>query len=287
VDVTALRPGLSNVDCEVRDSSGKVIESQKFPLSIPQFVTVDMDAATFTPLMTGMGLVADEITRILQVAKETCDTVLNTANVRTVWLMARFGETLPAQYAPGAAGAAFVTKAMLRGNPPQTALYGQTLPASGGIGPNDFDETIDVFAGAFDDPVAGNANAEVDEATNEVIAAIVAFGNMSSVEKDLAFVVFGRVLGETLAHEIVHSLIGATLGDGFHNAHPGLLDDLMNHGIDRSFESRSGFEKLGALGSGPLGTVLRDRGVVFVDIPTTDSQTQIDRNFPVAGSAFK
>lgn len=286
-EITALRPGLSNVDVEVRDAAGTVIESQKLPLSIPQFVAVDVGAATFTPLMAGFGLLDVEIEEILRSAKETCDTVLNTANVRTIWRMPPFGETLPAQFGAGGAGAGLVTQATFQGDPPQAALYGRTLRGTGAIGPMSFDESIDVFAGAFDDPVAGNANEEVDEATNEIVATIVAFGGMSSSEKALAFVVFGRVLGETLAHEIVHSLIGATLSDGFHNAHPGFRDDLMNHGIDRSFESRSGFEITAPLGSGTIDVILRDRGVVFVNIITGDAQAQANQSFPIPGPAFQ
>ncbi|MDH4350460.1 MAG: hypothetical protein OEW56_04880, partial [Gemmatimonadota bacterium] len=285
-EITALRPGLSAVDVEVRDAAGTVIESQKFPLSIPQFVTVDVDAARFTPLMTGFGLLDVEIEAILRSAKETCDTVLNTANVRTVWRMLP-GETLPAQFAAGGPGAGLVTQAVFRGDPPSHALYGRTVAGTGAIGPASFDETIDVFAGAFDDTVAGNANEEVDEATNEVIGTIVAFGGMSSSEKTLAFVVFGRVLGETLAHEIVHSLIGASLSDGFHNARPGFNDDLMNHGINRPFASRSGFEIVAPLGSGTIDAVLNDRGVVFVNILTGDAQAQVNQSFPVPGPAFQ
>jgi hypothetical protein len=286
-EITALRPGLSSVDVEVRDAAGAVIESQKLPLSIPQFVAVDVGAATFTPLMTGFGLLDAEIEEILRSAKETCDASLNTANVRSIWRMPPFGEALPAQLAPGGAGAGLVTQATFQGDPPSHALYGQTLRGTGAIGPASFDELIDVFAGAFDDAVAGNANAEVDEATNEIVATIVAFGGQSSSEKALAFVVFGRVLGETLAHEIVHSLIGATLGDGFHNAHPGFGNDLMNHGIDRSFESRSGFEVTAPLGSGTIDVVLRDRGAVFVNIITGDAQAQVNQSFPIPGPAFQ
>jgi len=61
----------------------------------------------------------------------------------------------------------------------------------------------------------------------------------------------------------------------------------MNHGIDRSFESRSGFERLAPLGSGTLDTVLSDRGVFFVDILTGDAQAQVNLSFPVPGAAFK
>ncbi len=285
VDITALRPGLTEIDVEARDAGGSVLESIKFQLAIPQFVSVDVDPS-FTTLLNGFNLIPFEIEQVLTAAKETCDTILSTANVRTVWLTAPFSETLPAQFAAGGAAAANVTAAVFRGNPPDHALYGRTKPGTGGIGPGVFNEAIDVFAGAFDDTVSGNANEEVDELTNEVVNVMILGGLTSSAEKDLAIQVLGRLLGETLAHEIVHSLIGATLSNGFHNARPGLPDDLMNHGIDRSFQNRSGFELTGPIGSDTLTNLLVDRGIFFIDIPTTDAQTLLNASFPVP-PAFK
>jgi hypothetical protein len=280
VEITALRPGLTEIDVEVRDAGGTVIESQKYALSIPQFVTVDVGPA-FDALLTTFGLIAFEIEEVLRVAKETSDMILSTANVRTVWLKPPFNETLPAQFATGGAAAANVTHATFTGDPPAHALYGRTRPGAGGIGPGDFDEIIEVFAGAFDDAVAGNANEEVDDVTNEVVGVLVGSGLTSSPEKDLAIQVLGRLLGETLAHEIVHSLIGATLSDGGHNARPGFPDDLMNHGIDRSFQNRSGFELTGPVGSNDLTNLLVDRGIFFINIPTTDAQARLNATFPV------
>ena len=143
-----------------------------------------------------------------------------------------------------------------------------------------------MFAGSFDDAVSGNANEDVDELTNEVVKVMISGGLTSSAEKELAIQVLGRLLGETLAHEIVHSLIGSTLSDGAHNARPGLPDDLMNHGKDRSFQNRSGFELTGPVGSDALTNLLVDRGIFFIDIPTTDAQTQLNVSFPVP-PAFK
>lgn len=281
VDVTGLRPGLTEIDVEVRDGGGRVLESSKYALGIPQFVAVDTDPATFTPLMTGFNLVDFEIEEVLRAAKQVCDMLLNTANVRTVWRMAPFNEALPAQFSAGGAAAGNVTVATFRGDPPSVALYGRTTPGTGPIGPASFDETIQVWPGAFDDAVAGNANEEVDEVTNDVVSVLIGGGLTSSPEKSRAIEVLGRLLGETLAHEIVHSLIGATLTDGFHNARPGNESDLMNHGINRSFQNRTGFELLGPVGSADLLSLLSDRGIFFINIPTGDSQTQLNLHFPV------
>jgi hypothetical protein len=171
--------------------------------------------------------------------------------------------------------------------PPGAALYGRTHPP---FGPNIFNENIDVFAGAFDDPVAGNANENLDEVTNQVVAIVAASGMTSSVEKDLAMQVLGRVYGETLAHEIGHSLIGVTLTSlphHDHNAHPGIPNDLMNYGIDRSFESRTGCSLNGGTVAPPLADNLSLLpGIDIINVPTGvgpgTSQGEIDAHFPVS-----
>jgi hypothetical protein len=277
-DVTGIQPGLTALDFDVFDAEGKSVESQKYPLCIPQFVTVDVDAA-FTALLTGYGLIDFEIRQALGVAQDVCNTLLQRANVRTIWLP--FGEALPAQFGAGQPGANMVTRATFRDSG-GAALYGQThVP----FGPNVFNENIDVFAGAFDDPVAGNANENLDEVTNQVVAILATSGLTSSVEKDLGIQVLGRLYGETLAHEIGHSLIGQTLTsipNHDHNAHPGVLGDLMNLGIDRSFENRSGCSLNGGVVSTPIAdSVSLMPGIAAIDVPTGTAQAQIDANFPV------
>jgi hypothetical protein len=55
----------------------------------------------------------------------------------------------------------------------------------------------------------------------------------------------------------------------------------MNHGIDRSFQNRSGFELTGPVGSNDLTNLLVDRGIFFINIPTTDAQARLNATFPV------
>jgi hypothetical protein len=284
-DITGVQPGKTAIDCDVFDADGNSVESQKYPLSIPQFVVVDVDQA-FTDLLTGYGLIDFEINQVLSVAREVSHTVLHSANVRTIWLP--LGETLPAQYGAGRPGANMVTHAMFRDTDPLAAgnaLYGQTHPP---FGPAIFNENIDVFAGAFDDAVAGNANEDLDEVTNEVIRTLVNTPLASSVEKDIALQVMGRVYGETLSHEIGHSLIGVTLTSlphHDHNAHPGIPNDLMNLGIDRSFQSRSGCSLNGTLIIPIKDNVSLLPGINAINTPTGagvgTSQGEIDLHFPV------
>jgi len=187
-----------------------------------------------------------------------------------------------------------VTACIFRGNPPMAGLAGLTLDHAGAsirVGPQFFDENVQVFPGAFDDIVPpGTASQDVDDVTIQVVNAIKAAALVSSVEKDLAMRTLGRLYGETLAHEIGHTLIGAALGaahNAAHNTSPGLVDDLMNNGADRSFEKRTGFVvNATQIGVVDLTTLLsNDRGIAFINIPTADAKAVIDRNFPVP-SAF-
>ena len=121
--------------------------------------------------------------------------------------------------------------------------------------------------------------------TNEVVRGLVAAGPISSVEKDLGLQVLGRLYGETLAHEIGHSLIGTTLTSHphhDHNAGPGIPGDLMNRGIDRSFGARTGC----SLNGGQVTLPLIDNlsllpGLLTINVPTGTAKAQIDANFPV------
>ena len=151
------------------------------------------------------------------------------------------------------------------------------------------------LSGAFDDAVTGNANEHVDETTNSVIRTITDFAGMSSLLKNRAMQVLGRLYGETLSHEIIHSLIGRTLSSttqiiggitvntGGHNAHPGIDHDIMNFGIDRSFEDRTGFvlDRTQIAGGNLNEMILEDKGIAFINIPTGTAQANLDEFFPV------
>jgi hypothetical protein len=72
---------------------GNSIESQKYDLCIPQFVSVD-ENADFGTVVQRFGL-QDFKTDILVEANSTCGHLLSDANVRTVWMMAPFNENCP------------------------------------------------------------------------------------------------------------------------------------------------------------------------------------------------
>jgi hypothetical protein len=278
-EITGLQPGLSAIDFDVLDAAGKSIESQKYPLSIPQFVAVGEDG-TFTPVLTGYGLIDFEISQLLSVARDVCNEVWKDANVRTVWL--GLGEQLPAHLASGQPGNAMVTNANFMAGVVNGGLYGRCFPP---FSPNVFNERIEVYAHGFEEAVSGNANEHVDVVTNEIVRILVNAGPISSVEKDLGIQVLGRLYGETLAHEIGHSLIGTTLTSlphHDHNAAPGTPGDLMNRGTNRSFEARTGCSLNGGQVTPPLAdNVSLLPGIRAINVPRGQSRTEIDTHFPV------
>jgi hypothetical protein len=234
---------------------------------------------TFTTTLQGYGLVDFEITQVLTEAREVCNAVLKDANMRTVWLV--LGETLPPHLASGA-GNAMVTKADFKDAVAGGGLYGRCFPP---FAPNIFNEKIEVYAKGFQEAVSGNANEHVDEVTNEIVRILVNSGPISSVEKDLGIHVLGRLYGETLAHEIGHSLIGTTLTSAPHNDHnagPGNAGDLMNRGVDRSFGARTGCSLNGGQVTQPLVDNLSLLpGIPAINVPTGKARAEIDAHFPV------
>lgn len=276
--VTPLIPGRQELDFTVRDNSGTALASIKVPLSVPQFVAVREETAALDAVLTHYSL--DDVKQaVLEAAKQTCDLLLNTSNVRTVWEMAPFNESLPSQFAAAGAAANRVTVATLRGNPPSAGLAGLTSAGTGGIGPTVHDEPVSVWPGAFDDAVASGAAGDVDDATRQIVQTLQGLDLTDIRLKQLGIDIVGRLIGETLAHEILHSLLGFLIPGG-HNS-PALTSDIMNNGFDRSFQSRTGFEVTDQANFPDEGTYV-DNGIGLINIPTATTQALIDQHFPVS-----
>jgi hypothetical protein len=278
ITVTPLIPGLQEPDYTLRDTAGTALASIKVPLSVPQFIAVREDAAAFDAVLASYSL-DDVKPSVLMAAKETCELLLMTANVRTVWEMAPFNEALPAQFAAGGAAANRLTVATLRGNPPSAGLAGRTQAGTGGIGATVYDETISVWPGAFDDAAASGAAGDVDDATRQVVQQMQGLDFTDLRLKQLAIDIVGRLIGETLAHEVLHSLLGFLIPTGHHN--PAVASDIMNRGLDRSFQNRTGFEVID-LANFPDEGSYSDTGIGLINIPTAVTQDLIDQHFPVS-----
>jgi hypothetical protein len=280
VTVIGLQPGLTAIDCEARDASGTVLESVKYPLSVPQFIQVTEDLAKFDAVLV-LFKVDHLKSMIVTRAKEVADHLLSLVNVRTVWQVPPFSETVPRQFLAGGAGAGNITTVQIQGDPPTPSLVGGTVRPHG---PAIFNEQVFLYPGGFDDPAASN---DLDDATRQVVSTLAGMNFSSARMSELAVETFGRLFGETIAHECFHTL--TTLGvapiqadghlarDGAGN--PVIPNDILNQGGVRFFGQRTAIFISDMPNFPAEGTYdIRD----FHDIPSLEIETfnLISQSFP-------
>ena len=268
--VRGVRPGRTELDFSVHDTGGAQHASVRLQLSVPQFVRVTEDAAAFDAVLGLVHLSALK-NQVIATARQVCQHLLRTSNVRTVWQFAGFTETLPAHVT-----AANVTVATFRGDPPTPGLLGQTNFVGGAVGAAVFNETIDIFPGAYDDP--SGSNTDVDVETQALILQLESQAVSDPALEAFAISVYGRLLGETLAHEIVHSLLGLLIPSGHNN--PAVANDLMNQGTVRTFRQRTGFEDTAH--TSPIDPAnFIDHGIAAIGGLQGTNQGLMDARFPV------
>ncbi len=270
VEVHGLQSGLSAVDVAAVDAGGTTVESIKFRLSVPQFVTIDEEKAPFEQALTDMHV--DHLKPgILDEARRTCEHLLRTANVRLIWRVPPTTETLPAHIP-----AIQIVALTLRGEPPvnKPGLEGRTNPVGGVFGTGVGNETIDIWPGAFDN-VIPNDPTFVDTETNALVIQLASQTISDPAMEDLATKVVGRLIGETMAHEIVHALIGPV-----HLPVATDVNDLMEVGGNRSFRQRTGFEDT-AHTSPVVPSNFVDHGIATIGPIGAGNQALIDANYPV------
>jgi hypothetical protein len=273
--IRGLRPGKTTVDFAVRDAGGTQLSSIRLQLCIPQFVTINEDAAAFNAILTAIHLdsLKDDV---LKVAKSVCDHLLQTSNVRTIWQLAPFSETLPPHLPP-----ANVTALTLRGDPPagEEGTLGQTNSVGGTGGAAVFNETIDIFPGAYDDPVPPGTIYDGDVETQALIIQLQSMTFTNPALEQFAIQVYGRLMGETMAHEIVHSLLWTEIDRSFHN-NPPIPNDLMNNGANRNFQQRTGFKD--TTFTSPVDPAnFVDGGIAAIGGLQATNQGLMDARFPV------
>jgi hypothetical protein len=275
--VRGKRPGKTRLDIAVFDG-GTQLASTRLSMCVPQFVTIDEDAGAFSGVLSELKIDARKAD-VLKEARATALHLLRTANVRTLWKMAPFAESTPAHL-----DAAFVTTATIKGEPPAADpnLFGVTRSSATGMGAASFNETIELFPGAYDNPVTGGSQNMVDTESQAILLQIQSEATPSADLLDFAVKVFGRMIGETLAHEIIHSLLGTAVDPNFHNS-PTIPNDLMNAGFERHFRQRTGIENT-ALTSPVIPSNFIDHGIGAIGGLQARNQGLIDAVFPVPPS---
>jgi hypothetical protein len=229
-----IKPGLHDVDVEIRDSTPKEVASIKLKFAVPQFIRIDEDTVPFEKVLDDFGIKPVK-EKILREAKAVCDHIYAKANVRTIWTMAPFNETVPAHIPVSE-----LTVMTLKGDPPSNGLLGHTSAGTGGFGSNVPNETIEIFPGGIDDTTPGGDPTEMDVESLAIVLQIKSDPLANPALLDFAAKVFGRLIGETMAHEAGHSLIDEHMPQPSGHNSPAVANDLMNQGGDRSFTQRTG-----------------------------------------------
>ena len=193
-------------------------------LCVPQFVVINEVAAEFDAALTDVQLLTNKAD-VVRTVKRVCDHLLATSNARTVWSLDPLGETAPAHLP-----ASHITFAFLKGEPPvgkAAGLRGETMPAvGGGVGARFMNERIEVYTGSYDNVIPAGSTTEVD-LESQAIALQLKSRDASDLDLEpFAVEVFGRLFGETLAHEIIHSLLGTLVAPSYHNT-PAVMNDVM------------------------------------------------------------
>ncbi|NQY79762.1 MAG: hypothetical protein HRT47_05565 [Candidatus Caenarcaniphilales bacterium] len=269
--IRALKSGLITMKFEVLADDGTTLKSQDTKLSIPQFLYVTEDAAKFTNALANLKIdyLKSEIVRLMRIEAEA---LLATLNIRLVWGLAPFNESLPAQFNTGGAAANFYSKVTIKDIHPTTratfAVTTGSFPAA-----LDFDDIIDLYPDEY-----RHAGGDVGDSISKYVAKLAGMNFTDFRLTDLWLKVVSRLIGETLAHKVLHSLIDTAANPSGHN-NPKITNDLLNKGADRDFLHRTGITVTDDANFPDAGTYTENPGGVISNITAT-TQARIDARFP-------
>lgn len=225
--VRGIVPGIQDLDVELLDTGGNRIASSKLKLSVPQIVRVIEESAEFKAALESFELF-DHKNDLISELKTTVEHLLRTANVRVIWQLGNLAESVPA-HVP----ANMVITATIK----NTSAGGELGSTSSATADDTFNESILLYPGMY----ATNDAIDVD---TETIAIIQKLSSNLETDEELipiAIKVYGRLIGETLSHEIGHALLWDDIPQDGHNSPP-IPNDIMNSGVNRLFRQRTGME---------------------------------------------
>ncbi len=242
VEISGIQPGLSAIDVEAIDRGTK-IASEKHSLSIPQFVTIADNNVHFGDFISNNNFQAIQ-DAILEEARAVINLLLlSEANVRLLW--ASQGDSVPAHIL-----ANFVTTVIIGNEAPSgDEAYAISSPNSvtgGGVGDTSFNEEVSIFPASY---LAQNpSSSDVNTAANDLVNIITGIQSSDPDLESWVIRFFGRMLGETISHELFHTLLPVAF---VHNedAVGNVVDtgDIMDDGSQRTFLQRTGIVALSTL----------------------------------------
>jgi hypothetical protein len=169
-------------------------------LCVPQFVAIYEDAAAFNGQVAAYHL-DDVKATLLQRVKAVVDFLMRSANVRTTWTIAPFNEVLPAQFNTAGFAVGQYNRLTIRGKNAAEPSKAGEVPAAG-AGAAKPDEPIDVWPGAYT-----TAGSDVGIEVANIVAKVGGLNMTDPQIKTIWIEIMGRLIGETIAHEIHHALL--------------------------------------------------------------------------------
>jgi hypothetical protein len=278
--VKGLKPGPQDLVCELLDSSGVVQRRETTTLWVPQFVHIREEGTEFDDALDDLHLLSAK-SALLPVVDEVMKSLLGQFNVRVAWSNAPFNQDVPAFLkSPPLAKRGYTDVALREFKDP--GLLGHTIVDTTWLGaPTAPAESIEIFPRGFlspgidvIQPVADAINAMKARATSDI--------HMMTNWIEFA----GRMLGENIAHEILHSLVGDNLpGNKGHwdipgdkASYPEVARDILRSGSDRDFIDRAGVEVIDAANFPDDGS-FNDGGRGAMSYVTTPLKQILDRHF--------
>lgn len=262
------KPGKCIVFCQMRDKSGDPpnLGSTAIEFAVPQFFVIS-ETQAFDQYLSEFPSKEKNLTahkeRLLFELKETAEHFLRVVNVRLIWALPPFNETIPDHLKPGGIAEGMVTNIFLENEQPEfvepdlgltipkdltLGITGRNPDGSGinDLGPHRPNETIRLFPAGFDTDTFPDNPSLIAPAISEILKTV---SEEKGEDPDLMFTVamiMGRLFGEALAHEVGHALLGlfpteieGTQKETFHSA---LDTDVLSQA--KTFEARTGFIKV-------------------------------------------
>lgn len=273
--VRAKIPGLHQIRVVASDrlSFSSRRQRKTFNISVPQFIIIAEDATEFNNALSNLH-VSSLKNRIVEEMKATIDHLMSTSNIRTIWQLGPFSESVPSFISNNQV----TTVTMKNMDPSRPTLTGHADPHGIGWGPTFHRERIEIYPGAYINDT-GNPALEYDLETQALVLQLREASLTTPELEDFAVKVFGRLFGSTAAHEIFHSLLGPTASGHTHN-NPVVAGDIMNQGGDRTFSERTGL--VDNAHTSPVDPDnFTDNGITSINGLQAANQARMDSLFPL------
>jgi len=280
VTLLAGEPGATLVRLAAGEPGAADTEEVSALVSVPVFVRVQADASFDAMLDQALGL-AGRTREVMTEAKHVLEAIYARANVRFA-VRAGLGEELPATLPAGSFIVATMHGHLRDCVTPRSSLLSTEF---GGYGEGDSARRL-VMAPVHVCPEIFTRHPDTMAALIKSRARVLAEAGGAA----LYTAILGRALGELLAHEIGHQLLGCdNRGERrTWRCHDRLPGSLMNKAGERSFTDRTGVVIKATQYASfwrddfPAPGTYEDHGIAAIDRLPPDGQAVLDRILPVA-----